>query len=134
MSLTAQGNVTSIDSIEKAFDNCVYKHDSLVGELTHAKETISMDSAINAESNAYINLLQKQVDELKIQIAEFELIKKKQEEDLVKVEEEKQLAIQKVEREQKFKGTKKAVISGTASFAGGVGVGGLGVGLYFLLR
>ncbi|MEG7715425.1 hypothetical protein, partial [Listeria monocytogenes] len=79
---------------------------------------------------AYINLLQKQVDELKIQIAEFELIKKKQEEDLVKVEEEKQLAIQKVEREQKFKGTKKAVISGTASFAGGVGVGGLIVGLY----
>lgn len=134
LSLTAAANVTSIDSIEKAFDNCVYKHDSLVREIEHAKEIISMDSAVNAESNAYINLLQKQVDELKIQIAEFELIKKKQEEDLVKVEEEKQLAIQKVEREQKFKGTKKAVISGTASFAGGVGVGGLIVGLYFLLK
>lgn len=134
MSLTAAANETSLDSINRAFDNCVYKHDSLVQEIEHAKEIISMDSAVNAESNAYIDLLQKQVDELKIQIANFELIKKKHEEDLVKVEDEKQLAIQKVEREQKFKGTKKAVISGTASFAGGVGVGGLIVGLYFLLK
>jgi len=130
LSLTAAANETSIDSIEKAFDNCVYKHDSLVGELTHAKETISMDSAINAESNAYIDLLQKQVDELNIQIDSFESIKKKHESDLVRLEEERQIGISKEKRKGKF----KAIVSGTVSFAGGVGVGCAIVGLYFLLR
>ena len=130
MSLTAAANETSIDSIDKAFDNCVYKHDSLVGELTHAKETISMDSAINAESNAYIDLLQKQVDELNIQIDSFESIKKKHESDLVRLEEERQSGISKEKRKGKF----KAVVSGTVSFVGGVGIGGAIVGLYFLLR
>ena len=130
LSLTAAANETSIDSIEKAFDNCVYKHDSLVGELTHAKETISMDSAINAESNDYIDLLQKQVDELNIQIDSFESIKKKHESDLVRLEEERQSGISKEKRKGKF----KAVVSGTVSFVGGVGIGGAIVGLYFLLR
>ena len=130
LSLTAAANETSIDSIEKAFDNCVYKHDSLVREIEHAKEIISMDSAVNAESNEYIELLQKQVDELKIQIAEFELIKKKHESDLVRLEEERQIGISKEKRKGKF----KAIVSGTVSFAGGVGVGCAIVGLYFLLR
>ena len=130
LSLTAQGNVTSIDSIEKAFDNCVYKHDSLVGELTHAKEIISMDSAVNAESNEYIELLQKQVDELNIQIENFEFIKKKHESDLVRLEGERQIGISNEKRKGKF----KAIVSGTVSFAGGVGVGCAIVGLYFLLR
>ena len=130
LSLTAQGNVTSIDSIEKAFDNCVYKHDSLVSEIEHAKAIISMDSAVNAESNEYINLLQKQVDELNIQIDSFESIKAKQKSDLEKLEAEKQSGISR----EKRKGTFKGVVAGTTSFAGGVGVGGLIVGLYFLLR
>ena len=130
LSLTAAANETSIDSIEKAFDNCVYKHDSLVHEIEHAKEIISMDSAVNAESNEYISLLQKQVDELNIQIDNFESIKKKHESDLVRLEEERQSGISKEKRKGKF----KAVVSGTTSFAGGVGVGGLIVGLYFLLK
>lgn len=130
LSLTAAANETSIDSIEKAFDNCVYKHDSLVREIEHAKEIISMDSAINAESNAYIDLLQKQVDELNIQIDSFESIKKKHESDLVRLEEERQSGISKEKRKGKF----KAVVSGTVSFVGGVGIGGAIVGLYFLLR
>ena len=130
LSLTAAANETSIDSIEKAFDNCVYKHDSLVREIEHAKEIISMDSAVNAESNEYISLLQKQVDELNIQIDNFESIKKKHESDLVRLEEERQSGISKEKRKGKF----KAVVSGTVSFVGGVGIGGAIVGLYFLLR
>lgn len=130
LSLTAAANETSIDSIEKAFDNCVYKHDSLVNEIEHAKEIISMDSAVNAESNEYISLLQKQVDELNIQIDNFESIKKKHESDLVRLEEERQSGISKEKRKGKF----KAVVSGTVSFVGGVGIGGAIVGLYFLLR
>lgn len=130
MSLTAAASETSNDSIEKAFDNCVYKHDSLVNELQHAKDIISMDSAVNAESNEYINLLQKQVDELNIQIASLESIKNKQKSDLEKLEAEKQSVISR----EKRKGTFKGVVAGTTSFAGGVGVGGLIVGLYFLLK
>ena len=130
MSLTAAANVTSIDSIEKAFDNCVYKHDSLVHEIEHAKQIISMDSAVNAESNEYIILLQKQVDELNIQIANLEAIKVKQKGDLARLEEEKQNGIARAKR----KGTFNGVVAGTTSFVGGVGVGGLIVGLYFLLK
>ena len=89
-----------------------------------------MDSAVNAESNEYINLLQKQVDELNIQIDSFESIKAKQKSDLEKLEAEKQSGISR----EKRKGTFKGVVAGTTSFAGGVGVGGLIVGLYFLLR
>ena len=110
------------------------KAEQLLAKLKADQHNLSPD--LNSIMNGIIihaNMVldyQKQVDELNIQIDNFESIKKKHESDLVRLEEERQSGISKEKRKGKF----KAVVSGTVSYVGGVGIGGAIVGLYFLLR
>lgn len=127
---TVHATETYSDSIEKAFDNCVYKCDSLTNELVHLQELAQMDSAVNAKYNEKIELLHRQIDELNIQIANFIISEKKNEYNLKECEVGAEKALTKEKRKAKF----NAWVSGGASFGGGVGVGGLAVGLYYLFR
>jgi len=76
--LTVHARATSNDSLNRAFDNCVFLHDSLSHELTLAHELMSLDSANVVEHRVYISLLENQIDELNIQKVQLESIINKQ--------------------------------------------------------
>lgn len=75
---TAHARATSNDSLNRAFDNCVFLHDSLVNELTLAKELVYIDSLNGLEHQEYITILEAQIDELEIQKTQLNSIIQKQ--------------------------------------------------------
>lgn len=76
--LTQQGKATSNDSLNRAFDNCVFLHDSLANELALAKELVHIDSLNVLEHQSYISILEGQIDELEIQKVQLNSIIQKQ--------------------------------------------------------
>ncbi len=70
-SLTAQKlskeQRTYIDSLEKAFDNVCFLHDSLVNELTYVGTLYQIEMGVNASNNRYILSLIENIKEVDLQ-------------------------------------------------------------------
>lgn len=118
--LIANDKPTYKDSLEVAFDYCVFKHDSLASELAHVYEVSKFDSAIISERYVYTNILEGQIDELNAQIKEF-----------------KRLLNEYIEREKKaLKQAKKDKFKSNLAYGlGGVSLGaGLALLALFALR
>lgn len=126
LSMTAYGQKTYLDSLNKAFDNCVFLHDSLVVELTFAKELMSIDSMVVNESNEYIAILEKQIDELNKQKVALNAIIAKQDTNYSNLE--------KYAKKQAKKSKASNIMAGVFSFLGGAGVGAVVTAVYFFVR
>ena len=113
--MTASAEITSIDSLNRAFDNCVYLHDSLQHELKQAKELALLDSANIVEHRTYIGVLERQIIELGIQKEAMQSIMDKQSEDYK--------ALTKHNKKELRKSNFKTWLIAPASAIGGVGVG-----------
>jgi len=126
LSMTAYGQKTYLDSLNKAFDNCVFLHDSLASELTFAKELMSMDRMIINESSEYIEILEKQIDELNKQKVALNAIIEKVNTNYSNLE--------KYAKKQAKKAKASNIMTGVFSFLGGAGVGAVVTAVYFLVR
>jgi len=126
LSMTAYGQKTYLDSLSKAFDNCVFLHDSLASELTFAKELMSIDSMVVNENNIYIDILEKQIGELNKQKVALNAIIAKQDTNYSNLE--------KYSQKQAKKAKASNIMTGVFSFFGGAGVGAVVTAVYFLVR
>lgn len=126
LSLTAHAQSTYLDSLNRAFDNVVFLHDSLVAELTFAKEIISIDSMIVNESNGYIAILESQIDELNKQKVALNAIITKQDTNYSNLE--------KYAQKQARKGKSSTILSGVGGGFVGVVVGGIATIIYIKNR
>jgi chromosome condensin MukBEF complex kleisin-like MukF subunit len=115
LSLTASAETTYQDSLSRAFDNCVYLHDSLQHELKQAKELALFDSAHIVENVKKIGELKYQVKELKEQIESMQAIMDKQAKDYKR--------LQKSAKKELIKSKIKTWLIAPASAVGGFVVG-----------
>lgn len=126
LSQTAVGQKTYLDSLNKAFDNCVFLHDSLQHELDFAKEQLYLDSAIQNECFVYSNILERQIDELNIQITQLNSIIYKAKADYD--------SLVKSNKNDRKKAKASTILSGVLGGVGGAGVGAVITAIYFLLK
>lgn len=126
LSQTAVGQKTYLDSLNKAFDNCVFLHDSLVKELIYANDNAYIDSAIQQECVDYSKLLEFQIDELEIQIVQLKSISRKANENYE--------SLLKSNKQERKKAKASTILSGVLCGVGGAGVGAVITAIYFLLK
>lgn len=67
LSMTASAQTTYLDSLNRAFDNCVFLHDSLAKELTLYKEYSAIDLQTISECEIETKILEGQINELNTQ-------------------------------------------------------------------
>ncbi len=113
--LTPRVKATSIDSLGRAFDNCVFLHDSLVHELKQAKGLSLLDSANVIEHRTYIGVLERQIIELDAQKQAMQSIVDKQSKNYK--------SLQKSAKKELRKSKIKTWIIAPASAVGGFVVG-----------
>ena len=126
LSMTALGQKTYLDSLNRSFDNCVFLHDSLQHELDFAKEQLYLDSAIQNECFVYSNILERQIDELNIQITQLNSIIYKAKADYD--------SLVKSNKNDRKKAKASTILSGVLGGVGGAGVGAVITAIYFLLK
>lgn len=126
LSMTALGQKTYLDSLNRSFDNCVFLHDSLQHELDFAKEQLYLDSAIQQECVDYSKLLEFQIDELEIQIVQLKSISRKANENYE--------SLLKSNKQDQKKAKASTILSGVLGGVGGAGVGAVITAIYFLLK
>ena len=126
LSQTAHAQSTYLDSLNKAFDNCVFLHDSLVVELAFAKELIAIDSISNVECNSYTSILEHQIDNYIIQIDALNSIITKQSIDIKELE--------KYSKKQARKGKSSTILSGVGGGFIGIVIGGIATVIYVKTR
>lgn len=124
--MTALGQKTYLDSLNRSFDNCVFLHDSLSKEVSYLKELISVETQLTNENTTYINILETQITEFNTQKANLSTIIDKANKDYDGL-----ISQSKID---KRKAKSKGVLVGITSFLAGVATGGTGVGVFFLLK
>lgn len=113
--MTAYAETTYQDSLSRAFDNCVYLHDSLHHELKQAKDLALLDSANIIEHRTYIGILERQLIELDTQKQAMQSIIDKQSKDYKR--------LQKSSKKELRKSKIKTWLIAPASAVGGFVVG-----------
>lgn len=101
-------------------------HDSLKHELNFAKEQLYLDSAIQNECFVYSNILERQIDELNIQITQLNSIIYKAKADYD--------SLAKSNKNDRKKAKASTILSGVLCGVGGAGVGAVITAIYFLLK
>lgn len=126
LSMTALGQKTYLDSLNRSFDNCVFLHDSLSKEVSYLKELISIENQLTNENTTYMNILETQITELNTQKANLSTIIDKANKDYDGLINQSKI--------DKRKAKSKGILIGLVSFSGGAGVGAILTAIYFLLK